>query len=74
MWVGFLKVLPVCWKFGKSYVAANAGECTVVSLTKANYLNCQVINREADRTPFTVLSTLYPGDSRFRTVSPGLPD
>ena len=48
-------VLPVCWKFRKSYVlAANVnqpGEHTVVSHIKANYLNCQVINRRADRRP-----------------------
>ena len=47
--------LPVCWKFRKSYVlAANVnqlGEHTVVSPIKANYPNCQVINRRADRRP-----------------------
>ena len=48
-------VLPVCWKFRKSYVlAANVnqpGEHTVIFPIKANYLNCQGINRQADRRP-----------------------
>lgn len=57
--------LPVCREFGKSYVlAANEkqpGERTV-SPIKENYLNCQILNRRADRnqTPLFGNILLFP--------------